>query len=187
MSEPQEPLPPEPVAAPPPSPFRPETVASLTPAGCGRPLAIGCMLFLVLIGAAGLIVVSKQDQFVAFYFGLLETGLEHRLGPEVAEADKLRLRKAFEAAAAKARSGQYTTEQLQRVQGPLLIAAQDPSISKADLDELLPAVEAFGGVKPAPATGPTLEARPGPATEPPAADAPATPQPPASSKDPAKP
>ncbi len=142
MSEP--PVPPPPA----PSPFQPEKVGAALPPGCGRPVAIGCFLILVLLAATVLVVVTQQSGILRWTIKAMEAPLVARADKDVREEDKARLHAAFEAAGERAATGTADLARLQRLQQRFIDLARKTSVSRQDLLDLAALLEAFAGTPP---------------------------------------
>lgn len=148
MSEPG--LPPTGEAPPPESPaptvpelpFRPEKVGRGTP-GCGKPLAIGCGLVLLLVLAAFALFVFKAHDLLAWSIEAMEEGVVERLADDVGQAERERLSAAIAAAAERARSKDVDLPALQALQRQFIRLAQGQTIEREELEEFITALETF--------------------------------------------
>ncbi|HEX4952357.1 MAG TPA: hypothetical protein VF017_03040 [Thermoanaerobaculia bacterium] len=160
MSEP--PVPPPPA----PTPFQPDKVGAALPPGCGKPVAIGCTLLLVLLAAAVTILVTQQNGILRWTIKAMEAPLVSRADKEVTAEDKARLQAAFAAAGEKAAAGQADLAQLQRLQRRFLDLAGKSTVSRQDVLDLAAMLETFAG-QPQPAPEMPPEGGPAGPEEPP--------------------
>lgn len=136
----------EPPPPPPPSlraPFRPERVSSPVPPGCGKPIAIGCGLLLLLLVAGIAVVMSKRFALLRWTIEAMRPEVERRLPADATAEDKKRLAAAFSAAAARAGSGELDLGALQRLQGQFAGLARTDKLSREQLLEFIAHLEAF--------------------------------------------
>jgi hypothetical protein len=167
MSDPSFPTPSQDVPPPPPPgpvPFSgaPRPVVA---GGCGKPIWIGCGLVFLLLAIAGIFLVTRAKDMLAWSFELMTPAVLQNAGADVTDEDKARFRAAVEAATARVKDGAIDTLALQAVQAQLQKAARvgPGSFGRADFLALVEALESLGGVEKAPA--PVLPA-PAPADAP---------------------
>jgi hypothetical protein len=142
MSEPT--LPP-----PPPRPF--EAGPRGSPAGCGKPLLIGCGLLSVLLGLAAILFVVKAKSILAYAMTKLEAQVLDSLPAEVSEEERSRLEAAFAAAARRIESGRIDPARLQALQAELVAAAERAprgKLTRADVAELQAELDRFAAAEP---------------------------------------
>jgi hypothetical protein len=149
--------PPTPPPPPAPQPFQPEQAGALGGPGCGKPIAIGCMLLLILLGAFGVFVASQQEALLAWSIGAMQEPLERQLAEDVTAADRARLATAFDAARAAARAETVDPAKLQRLQRKFLEVAGKPKVAREELLSFLTVLEDFAGSPSAP-EAPTIGA-----------------------------
>lgn len=139
---------------PPASPFHPERARAPYGPGCGKPLAVGCGLFL-LLGIAGLAVMTiKRYELLEWSLRAMRPELERRLPADATAEEKARVVSAVDAAAARARSGKMSMPALQGIQGRFFGLGAKVQLTHEELDEFLKALEAFAADDGTPSPGP---------------------------------
>jgi hypothetical protein len=121
--------------------------------GCGKPVWIGCGLVLLVLAIAGIALVTRAKDLLAWSFDLMTPAVLQNAGSDVTDDDKARFRAAVEAAKARLKNGTIDSVALQTVQAQLQKAARvgPGSFGRADFLALVEALESLGGVeKPAP-------------------------------------
>lgn len=117
----------------------------------GRVMLLGCGALLVLLGVAAIVFLLKADDFVGWVFGSIEETVIERLPPDLPAAERQRLEAAFDAATARMAAGEADPEALRRLQGELSAivreAGDDRSLSRAEVAEIIAALEAVAGVE----------------------------------------
>lgn len=132
--------------------------------GCGKPVLIGCGVIFLLIGVAGVGVVLKARDLLAWSLERAKPAVVANLANDVQPADRERFESAFAGALVKIRAGQIDPLALQGVQAQLMKAVGQPGggkIPRATLVALTEAFEKLGGTPPATTPEPVPE--PGPA------------------------
>ncbi|HKV12042.1 MAG TPA: hypothetical protein VJ725_28110 [Thermoanaerobaculia bacterium] len=150
--------PPHTPAPPPPSPFQPITpgpapVPGKT-GGCGKPVVIGCLVVLVLvgIGLVGIFVyVSKHyDQIMNMSLRQTEAQIFAQMPEDVTPQERERLRAAFEGArqAYATRELQDVAQQGQQVQFKLLeLVRKGNNMTRQDILDLTEMLERLAGTE----------------------------------------
>ncbi len=146
---PQEDPPPGGETPPPPppslrSPFRPELVASPVQPGCGKPLAIGCGLLLLLLVAGIAVLMTKRFALLRWTIEAMRPEVARRLPADATEEDKKRLDAAFTAAAARAGSGDLDLLALQGLQREFASLARSEKLTRDQLLGFIAKLEAVG-------------------------------------------
>lgn len=155
----REPPPDEAPPPPPPAlrpPFRPELVSSPVQPGCGKPIAIGCGLLLLLMVAGIAVLMTKRFALLRWTIDAMRPEVVRRLPAEATEADKKRLDAAFTAAAERAGSGQLDLGKLQGLQREFAGMARADKLTRQQLLDFIARLEAFAAAEDSPA----LEALP---------------------------
>lgn len=167
---PTSPVPPPPV--PPPRPFAAQPKA--LPGGCSRPLVIGCVVVVVLLGIAAIAFVVKAKDLLAWTMREVEQQVVAALPADVTAAERARIDRGFDAAIARMQKGEVETPALYALQSQLMNAAeksQKKTITRDDVLDLLSALERVGGLlapeeeggdEPAAAEPPPAAAEPAP-------------------------
>ncbi len=148
MSDPFSPPPPPPATAP----FT-GTPTPVVKGGCGKPIWIGCGVVLLLLAIAGIFMITRAKDLLAWSFDLLTPAVLQNAGPDVTDEDRARLRSAVEAAKQRLKTGPIDAVALQAVQAQLQKASQ---LQKGGLDRarflaLVEALESLGGLRNEPA------------------------------------
>lgn len=149
MSDPFSPPPPPPPAT---APFT-GTPTPVVKGGCGKPIWIGCGVVLLLLAIAGIFMITRAKDLLAWSFDLLTPAVLQNAGPDVTDEDRARLRSAVEAAKRRLKTGPIDAVALQAVQAQLQKASQ---LQKGGLDRarflaLVEALESLGGLRSEPA------------------------------------
>lgn len=171
------PVPPGPVP-PPPSPFQPEKARPVVGRGCGKPLAIGCGLFVLLFLVAIGIFTVKMHDILAWTIEMMGDEVVERAPEDLSGSETERLRTAVAAAAERARSREVDETALRRLQGGFLEISGKVELSREDVLRFTEAMEDFAGtggagsgsgIVPAPEAAPEAapESLPEPAEAPP--------------------
>jgi hypothetical protein len=179
MSEPtfQQPPPPPP-PAPAAAPFSGTPRPVLGGSGCGKPLWIGCGVAFLLLAIAGIFLVTRAKDLLAWSFDLVGPAVLQNAAPEVTEEDKQRFGAAIAAAKRQLQEGKIDPVALQAVQGSLQKASRAGTnkLSRTDFLTLVESLEKLGGVSnvvpgapaPEPSAAPVEPATPSPPGAPPA-------------------
>lgn len=149
MTEPHEPIPPQPPTEPP-RPFA--DAPRPAPKGCSRPLLIGCGVLLVLLGIAAIVLIAKAKDLLAWTLNEFEDQIVTALPEEVTAGERARLERAFDAARTEIRDGELEPPALKALQRQLTKAAEKArakSLTRDDVLDLLSALERVGGLLPA--------------------------------------
>jgi uncharacterized membrane protein len=146
--------PPQTPAPPPPSPFQPiqPGPAPAKTGGCGKPVVIGCLVVLVLVGiglVAGFVYLSRHyDQLMNMSLRQSETQIFAQMPEDVPPEERERLRAAFEGArqAYSTRELQEVAQEGQQVQFKLLeLVRKGSSMTREDIQELTEMLEKLAG------------------------------------------
>ncbi len=147
-------LPPSREPAPPPPAGRPFTgEPRRAPSGRSRPLLIGCGIVIVLLGIAGIVLVAKAKDLLAWTMGQIESQVVAALPGDVTPAEKARVQRGFAAALDHIRDGKVDPPALYALRRQLTKAQEKASQGKLthdDVLDLLSALERVGGLLPAP-------------------------------------
>ncbi len=156
MSEPTPPPAAEPFAA---APVEPRA------GGCSKPLLIGCGVVFVLLGVAGLVFVLKARDLLVWSLDKTRASVLGNLAEDVTPADRQRFDAAYAAATARIGDGKIDSAALQKLQGELMRAIENPreKVSREKFLALTEALEKVGGLEPAPVETPPAEAPAAPA------------------------
>jgi len=141
MSDPETPRPTPPTA--PRTPFEPEKVRSGVGAGCGKPIAIGCGLFLLLFLVGAAILTVKAYDLLAWMIDSMGTEITGTLPDDVTAAEKERLAEAVAAASARCRSREVNPEALQRLQRGFVQISGKPEPDREDVLRFIELLEEF--------------------------------------------
>jgi hypothetical protein len=141
MSEPTIPPPAEPFAA---APVEPRA------GGCSKPLLIGCGVVFLLLGVAGLLFVMKARDLLVWSLDKTRAGVLDNLAEDVTAADRERFDAAYAAATVRIRDGKIDAAALQKLQGELMRAIENPreKVTREKFLALTEALEKVGGVEP---------------------------------------
>jgi uncharacterized membrane protein len=143
---------------PPPSPFQPITpgpapVPGKT-GGCGKPVVIGCLVLLVLVGVAlvgTFVYVSRNyGQIMDMSLRQTEAQIFAQMPEDVTPAERERLREAFEGArkAYSERELQEVAQKGQQIQFKLLeLVRKGSSLTREDVLELTEMLEDLAGTE----------------------------------------
>ena len=133
----------------PPTPVSPFNPGRPRPAGGGsgkRPLLIGCGVLLVLLGIAAVVLVAKRAEFVGWMFAKLEAQILAKLPEDVTPTERLRLDRAFDAAAEAIGAGTADPVKADQLNSVLLDLAQGGrQITREDVLKLSRALEEVAG------------------------------------------
>lgn len=129
-----------------------------TPAGCSRPLLIGCGVFVVLLGIAAIVFVAKSRDLFAWGIGSLRESIVANLPDDLTEEERERLDRGFEAVVQRVTGGEpVAPPALKALQRQLVSAtekANDQELTREDVLDLLSALERVGGLLPEEAPDP---------------------------------
>lgn len=129
-----------------PSPFEPRQVKPAVSAGCGKPLAIGCSLFVVLFLVTSVIFMVKMYDVLAWTVDKMVLSVEdYPQADDVTAADKEELDKARRAAVAKIRTKNIDPAALQRMQSRFMGLAGTTEVTHEDYVELTEALRRLAG------------------------------------------
>lgn len=143
---------------PPPSPFQPITPGP-APApgktgGCGKPMVIGCLVLLVLVGIAlvgTFVYVSRNyDQIMNMSLTQTEAQIFAQMPEDVTPAEQERLRAAFDGArkAYSERELQEVAQEGQKIQFKLLeVVRKGNTMTRQDVLELTEMLERLAGTE----------------------------------------
>lgn len=138
MSEPQPPPPPK--IHP---PFRPEVVRSPINPGCGKPLAVGCGLLLLLLVVGLTVTMSKRFAILGWTLEVMQPEVERRLPADLPAPERARMAQAFSRAVAKARSGAIDLNELSRVQRSFMELSQHEKLTAEAVRAFVEVLETF--------------------------------------------
>jgi len=149
MSEP--PIPPD--SPSPIEPGRPFTgQPKPAPAGCSRPLLIGCGVVIVLLGLAAIVFIVKAPDLFAWGLGSLREGIVAKLPDDLTDAERARLDRGFDAVAERVKGGEAVEPPaLKALQRQLVSATEKANageLTRDDVLDLLSALERVGGLLP---------------------------------------
>jgi uncharacterized protein HemX len=144
----------EPPPPPPPSPAAPfDPTARPKAGGCPKPLIIGCLALLVLVGVGVVLffyfAVKNIGKMMQVSLRQSETAIVSNLPPDVTPEERQRLQRAFEAArqrAAAAKGPQEIAQSAQTINFKLLeLNRKGKAITRQDVQELTRILEEFAG------------------------------------------
>lgn len=128
------------------SPFDPRQAKPVVSAGCGKPVAIGCGLFLVLFLVTSVIFMVKMYDVLAWTIDKMVMTLEdYEHADDVTPADREALDEARRAAVAKIRSKNIDPAALQRVQSRFMALAGTAKVDHEDYVELTESLRQLAG------------------------------------------
>lgn len=139
--------------------------------GCGKPVFVGCGIVFLLLGIAGVALVFKAKELLAWSLEKARPAVVANLAADVTPADRERFETAFAAALARIRAGKIDPVALQLVQAQLMKAVEKPgpgSVSRETFVALTEAFEKLGVAEPPVAPAP--DGQPGTAPNPPPAE-----------------
>ena len=121
---------------PPPSPFQPinpgpAPVPGKT-GGCGKPVVIGCLILLVLMGIGLVLLFSNAPKLLDWAFGQMERGILAQLPPDVSKA---------------AREGTADPAELQDLQRKIMQVSSKRPLTRQDVLDLTRELEEAAGKK----------------------------------------
>lgn len=123
--------------------------APTTPAGggCGRAGVIGCGVLTLALGIAAVLFLLKAGDLFSWALSRFEEEIVRALPEDCTDAERQRLEKAFVAAAAAVRSGEFDPLALRRLQRKLAdsILDEDQKLTREQLRELTVALEEVAG------------------------------------------
>ena len=140
-----------------PEPFQPEKVQSAVPfdaspkepggVGCSRFGLIGCGVVVLLLGVAAVVFLFKAGDLFGWALTQFETEITRSLPDDLADAERQRLREAFDKAADAVRSGEFDPGALQKLQGKLRdsLLDEDNALTREQVLELIVTLEEVAG------------------------------------------
>jgi hypothetical protein len=158
------------MSEPTPPPAEPFAVAPVEPraGGCSKPVLIGCGVAFLLLGIGALIFLMKARDLLVWSLDKTRAGVLSNLGEDVTPADRQRFDAAYAAATTRIRDGKMDPAALQKLQGELMHAIENPreKVTREKFIGLIEALEKVGGIEPPPAetAPPAAEAPPGQGT-----------------------
>jgi hypothetical protein len=144
------------------SPFNPPPPTAIRTGGPGKPLVIGCLILLVLVGAGligGLYYVGQHyDQLFAWSLARIRDGIVPRLPPDLPAEERQRLDAAFTGAQNAAGSIRGNPAAAQRLQTAMLeLAGQAEGkgpLTRQQVEEITLTLEKIAAVGKAPEATP---------------------------------
>jgi hypothetical protein len=129
-------------------PFTPDAPAT-TPAGCGRPILIGCGILVVLLGLAAAVFVIKAKDLFGWAMARFEEEVVRMLPDDLTTEEGARLDAAFDAALEAWDEGRADPVALQRLQEELWqsVSRSTGKLSREDVQRLTRALEAVAGIE----------------------------------------
>lgn len=121
------------------------------PAGCAKPLWIGCGALLLLLGIGAIVFVVKSKDILAWGMERIETEVMAALPSDVTAEERGRLERGFDAALEAVGRGEVEPPALNALQKQLVNAAEKASsreLSRDDALDLLSALERVAGLLP---------------------------------------
>lgn len=157
------------MSEPTPPPAEPFAAAPVEPraGGCSKPVLIGCGVAFLLLGIGALIFLMKARDLLVWSLDKTRAGVLSNLGEDVTPADRQRFDAAYAAATARIRDGKMDPTALQKLQGELMRAIENPreKVTREKFIGLIEALEKVGGLEPPPAEAPAPPAETSPAPE----------------------
>ena len=126
-------------------------------------MLVGCGVVAALLGIAGIVLVIKAKDVLAWTMGKLQEQVVAALPADLHEEERVRLERAFEAAMNNIRAGQIEPPALKALQTQLTRAAEKApkkELTRDDVLDLLSALERVGGLLPADEPRPPVTAAP---------------------------
>ena len=133
----------------PPAPFNPGQPRPEGGASRKKPLLIGCIVVLVLLGAAAVLLVAKLPEFVGWMFSRLEEQILAKLPEDVTPEERRRLDEAFDAAAQAIGTGRADQAKAEELNSVLMdFAGAGRKITREDVLKLTRSLEEVAGKSP---------------------------------------
>ena len=140
------------------SPFNPPPPAAARTGGPGKPLVIGCLILLVLVGAGligGLYYVGQHyDQIFAWSLTQIRNGVVTRLPPDLPAEERQRLDAAFAGAQSAAGSIRGNPAAAQKLQTAMLELAGEADgkepLTRKQVEEMTLTLEKIAAIGKAP-------------------------------------
>ena len=137
---------PQEIPTPPGEPFAPDPIDPASFSGCGRPLVIGCLGLVVVLGLLSLAFLWKAEEVFSWALGGFEERIEERLPEDLGEAERARLSAAFDGARRAFEEGAIDPEAVQPLQRTLLRLTRDQAtLTLEEVEELTSALEGIAG------------------------------------------
>ena len=130
---------------PPPSPFSPTGPAPAPrPSGCGKPVIIGCLVILVLLGIGLVLLVTNAPKLLDWALGQMEATILAQLPPDVTPEEKERLQQAFAGLQEAVDSGKANPAELQDLQRKMM-SLSGKNLTREEILELTRDLEEAAG------------------------------------------
>lgn len=135
---------------PSPTPASPFNPGQPRPAGGGgsrkKPLLIGCVIVLILLGTGVLVLVARLPEFVGWMFSRLEEQILAKLPDDVTLEERGRLDQAFDDAAEAIGTGRADQAKAEELNSVLMdFAGAGRKITREDVLKLTQALEEVAG------------------------------------------